>query len=370
MTSKRDTRSEASAVFARGELARPRVRQPNSPWTMVLGMGGAVVIGFMAFTTLSHARTTRVEGGTLRPAIAQAPPAWAAAAQRFAQADAAPPVTAPPQTPPTTPVPPQLPPANPDPAENHWRAPAVVVDLSETGGPVAAKAPQTSVVVNGSPAVAPEDQRLNEQEKFAARVSNSTVDTVRASQMRDLSRVIPQGFVIPAVLETAIDSDLPGSVRAVVSHDVRGFDGSQVLIPRGSKLIGQYRSAVAVGQKRAFVVWSRLITPQGVSVDIGSPATDPLGRGGLAGKVDTHFMERFGSSILLSVISAGVQAAANSGSNNTSLVIGSAAQANQVASIALQKQIDIPATIRVPQGAPVQVSVARDLDFSGVAPVR
>jgi type IV secretion system protein VirB10 len=188
--------------------------------------------------------------------------------------------------------------------------------------------------------------------------------------MRDLGRIIPQGFVIPAVLETAIDSDLPGSIRAVVSRDVRGFDGAQVLIPRGSKLIGQYRSAAAIGQTRAFVVWSRIITPAGVSIDVGSPATDRLGRGGLAGKVDNHFFERFGSAILLSVVSAGVQAAGNSGGNTTALVIGAANPANQLATVALQKNIDIPTTIRVPQGAPVQVSVSRDLDFSGVAATR
>jgi type IV secretion system protein VirB10 len=257
-------------------------------------------------------------------------------------------------------------PAIPDPAETHWRAPAVVVDLSEPGGPAAAKLGQPAVPGAG-PA---EDPRLNPEERFAARVSGSLAESTRATQMRDLGRVIPQGFVIPAVLETAIDSDLPGSVRAVVSRDVRGFDGAQVLIPRGSKLIGQYRSAAAVGQTRAFVVWSRIITPQGVSIDVGSPATDQLGRGGLAGSADTHFFQRFGASILLSVISAGVDAATRSSGSTTALVIGSSGQANQVAAIALQKQIDIPTTIRVAQGAPVQVSVARDLDFSGVAPAR
>jgi type IV secretion system protein VirB10 len=153
----------------------------------------------------------------------------------------------------------------------------------------------------------------------------------------------------------------------VVSRDVRSFDGSRVLVPRGSKLIGQYKSAAAVGQTRAFVVWTRIITPTGVSIDVGSPATDRLGRGGLEGEVDSHFFKRFGSAILLSVISAGTTALANgSGGNNTTLVIGSATQANQVASIALQKQIDIPDTIKVAQGVPVQVSVARDLDFSAV----
>jgi type IV secretion system protein VirB10 len=187
--------------------------------------------------------------------------------------------------------------------------------------------------------------------------------------MREVARLVPQGAMIPAVLETAIDSDLPGSVRAVVSRDVRGFDGSQVLIPRGSKLIGQYKSAAAIGQTRAFVVWSRLITPTGVSVDIGSPATDPLGRGGLSGESDSHFFRRFGASIMLSVISAGLEAVAHSGSNNsnTALIIGSPAQASHMADIALQKQIDIPTTIRVKPGASVQVFVARDLDFSGVA---
>jgi type IV secretion system protein VirB10 len=107
-----------------------------------------------------------------------------------------------------------------------------------------------------------------------------------------------------------------------------------------------------------------------VSIDVGSPATDRLGRGGLAGKVDNHFFERFGSAILLSVVSAGVEAAGRTSGNSTNLVIGSSTQANQLATVALQKNIDIPTTIRVPQGAPVQVSVSRDLDFSGVAAVQ
>jgi type IV secretion system protein VirB10 len=245
----------------------------------------------------------------------------------------------------------------------------VVVDLSEAAPGAAGQKPgQAAAPV----AAGGEDARLNPEERFAARVTSSTADTARATQMRDLGRVIPQGFVIPAVLETAIDSDLPGAVRAVVSRDVRGFDGSQVLVPRGSKLIGQYRSAAAVGQTRAFVVWSRIITPAGVSIDVGSPATDRLGRGGLAGTADTHFFERFGSSILLSLVSAGVEFAAHGSGNNsnTALVIGSGSQANQLATVALTKQIDIPTTIRVPQGAPVQVSVVRDLDFSSVASAR
>ncbi|MGQ4828530.1 TrbI/VirB10 family protein, partial [Enterococcus faecalis] len=79
------------------------------------------------------------------------------------------------------------------------------------------------------------------------------------------------------------NSDLPGFVRAVVSRDVTGFDGNRVLIPAGSRLIGQYRSGLAAGQSRAFVIWTRMIRPDGVSVALGSPVTDTLGRAGLGG---------------------------------------------------------------------------------------
>lgn len=361
-----------SPVYARAEASRPRVSQPSSPWTTVAGVLGAVALGVLVFTTLSHGRAAHAQPTPLKLPD-QPEPAWAQGMKTLlAQNTAQPPPMAAPTPAPLAPAPaPMTAPPPPDPSEVNWKAPAVVVDLADNATPTVTRVAQTGVA--GAPAAGAavvEDNKLNADERFAARVSGSSAETARATQMRDLSRIVPQGFVVPATLETAIDSDLPGSVRAVVSRDVRGFDGAQVLIPRGSHIIGQYRSAAAIGQTRAFVVWSRIITPSGVSVDVGSPATDDLGRGGVAGKADSHFFERFGSAILLSVISAGVDAAGRSNGNNTELVIGSATQANQVAAIALQKQIDIPTTIRVPQGAPVQVSVARDLDFSGVAPYR
>ena len=359
-----------SPVYARAARTRPQVEQPSSPWTMVLGVGGAIVLGVFVFSSLSHSRAAHAQVATLKEVSSQPEPSWSKGLLQLAQntAPQPPPMVAP--TPaPATPLPMTAPAvAQPNPSEANWKAPAVVVDLGDSSAPGAVRL--AAAGATGAPVAAAEDQKLNPEERFAARVAASATETSRATQLHDLSRIVPQGFVVPATLETAIDSDLPGSVRAVVSRDVRGFDGRQVLIPRGSHLIGQYRSAAAIGQTRAFVVWSRIITPTGVSVDVGSPATDELGRGGLAGKADTHFFERFGSAILLSVVSAGVDAAGRGNGNSTELVIGSATQANQVASIALQKQIDIPTTIRVPQGAPVQVSVARDLDFSGVAPYR
>ncbi|THD63433.1 type IV secretion system protein VirB10 [Phenylobacterium sp.] len=362
-----------SEVFNPDHWVRPQVVQPSSPWTVVLGLAGAALLGVAVFTSLSGARQAHAST-TQASAQSTATPGWAGAVQALGNEPPAAPASAPAPPPPApAPAAVQPPPSPLDQPETHWRAPAMVVDLSDAGSagaasPAPLRLAQAQAPVAGGAAAA---DGPNAEERFAARVSGGGNDTARATQMHDVSRIVPQGFVIPAVLETAIDSDLPGSVRAVVSRDVRGFDGAQVLIPRGSHLIGQYKSAAAIGQTRAFVVWSRIITPQGVSIDVGSPATDRLGRGGLEGKADSHFFERFGSSILLSVISGGIEAAANSGGGTTNaLIIGSPTQAQNVAAIALQKQIDIPTTIKVAQGAPVQVSVARDLDFSGVAPAR
>ena len=130
--------------------------------------------------------------------------------------------------------------------------------------------------------------------------------------MRGRSTIVAQGAIIPAVLETALDSDLPGFARAVVSRDVRSFDGQSVLIPRGSRLIGQYKSAVSQGATRAFVIWTRIIRSDGVSIQIGSPGEDALGRAGLTGEVNRRFFARFGGSILLSVLNAGVASVARS----------------------------------------------------------
>ncbi len=163
------------------------------------------------------------------------------------------------------------------------------------------------------------------------------------------------------MLETAINSDLPGYVRAVVSSDIRSFDGSRVLVPRSSRLIGQYKSGVAGGQTRAYVMWTRLIRPDGVSVALASPAVDAAGQTGLTGKVDSHFMKRFGSALLLSVVGSGVHGRQRrrwpDPVRRRECGIGRGAARTGRS----------PPTIKVRQGQPIRVFTARDLDFSTVA---
>ena len=254
-----------------------------------------------------------------------------------------------------------LPPTPPADLDQRRRAPTLVVDFG--GAPALIKA---SVSTDQATPMAGKavDTGLNADEKFADRVGTSDAEPAKATAMRNLDAMIPQGAVIPAVMETAINSDLPGLARAMVTRDIKSFDGSTVLIPRGSRVIGQYKSGVAMGASRVFVVWTRVIRPDGVSIQIASPAADPLGRGGLEGKVDRHFFSRFGGSILMSVLNAGVAAVGNARSTSQ-IYIGSASEAANLAGTVM-KSDQVAPTIQTPQGAPVTIFVARDLDFSGV----
>jgi type IV secretion system protein TrbI len=115
------------------------------------------------------------------------------------------------------------------------------------------------------------------------------------------------GSVIPAVLVSGIDSDLPGPILAQVSQNV--FDtgtGKYLLVPQGSKLIGVYQNAAAYGQQRVEIAWQRLIFPNTWSMDLPQmPGADQGGYAGFTDEVKSHYMRTFGTAALMSLISAG-----------------------------------------------------------------
>lgn len=203
---------------------------------------------------------------------------------------------------------------------------------------------------------------------FARQYGNQETETATASQLQNLPTLISQGTMIEGILETAIQSDLPGPIRAIVSENVFSFDGSRLLIPKGAKLIGSYRSGLVRGQSRVFVIWNRLIRADGVSINIGSYGTDSLGRSGLAGDLDTHFFERFSASVLLSLIDAGLQMGVKSLDNtdSASIALDTGNEFSRSSEIALENSIAIPPTINIDQGKRIQVFVNKDLDFSQV----
>lgn len=185
----------------------------------------------------------------------------------------------------------------------------------------------------------------------------SDASSARSSVMTDPANTIVQGTLIPAVLETAIHSDLPGFARAVVSQDIRSFDGSKILVPRSSRLIGEYKSGISSGQKRVYLMWTRLVRPDGVSIALASPAVDAAGQAGVGGKVSDHFLQRFGSAILLSLLGS----ASAIGSGGATVVMSGGQSA---ASVAAERDSQRAPTIHVMQGEPIRVFTARDLIFA------
>ena len=201
-------------------------------------------------------------------------------------------------------------------------------------------------------------------------------EAVPARLLHTTGYTITEGTIIPAIMETAINSQLPGLVRALNSADVYSHDGSQLLIPKGSRLVGRYQSSIRRGQVRVFIIWTRILRADGLSVLINSPGTDPLGRAGLEGDVDTHFFQIFGAAILLSVLDTGLdiglEMARDQGSQNTNIGHGSfnGSGLDRAGEVALQDSIRIQPTIHIDQGTRISIMVARDLDFEAVEMAR
>ena len=186
---------------------------------------------------------------------------------------------------------------------------------------------------------------------------------VMAGRLENPASTVIQGTLINAVLETALDSTRAGQARAIVTRDVFGFDGTRLLIPRGTRLYGIYESDVAQGQKRAQIQWTRLLRPDGVSVALDSPAADPLGRAGVEGKVNSHFFQRLGNALLGTTVNIGSALATRNIASPVVLAVPGTAQAAQVVPPSSR---DIAPTLTVQQGTRVSVFVQHDLDFSPV----
>ena len=374
-------------------VKRPAVAQAAGKTPIAIVATTFVALGLGVFMWLSAARAAQdQQGSSLPPLAAASTPAPSAILK-----EANPPVTqAPvpggfsiPNSGPVTLVatkpsrmtgfePALAPPVASDPMSERLRAPTLVVDMAQADpqrvpGSVEIRSDSgvgsTSTTVVAPLAAPAADRNLSDTERFASRVGGEEVKVAQAQRMIGLDRLVPQGAVIGAVMETALNSDQPGFARAMIQRDVRSFDGSAVLIPAGSRVIGQYKSGVAQGASRVFVLWTRLIRPDGVSIELASPATDDLGRGGIGGKVNRHFLQRFGGAILTTVLSAGVNVLTASRSGGSTVFVGSANQATSLAGQAMGNA-DIPPTITTRQGAAVRIFVARDLDFSTVGPAR
>lgn len=236
---------------------------------------------------------------------------------------------------------------------------AAVSSSADPAAPVATRSGNRAVPASAGP----EDPNR----RFARQMSGRSVATAFPRKLGDLRCMALQGKMIDAELETAISTDLPGQIRAIVSSPLYAEQGTEPLIPVGSRLNGVYNSSVRKGQVRVFAIWNRVIRPDGVEIELDSAATDALGRAGLLGETDNHLGQVFGMSALLSVIGAGAGTIGVSpdAQYNSAAAYRSGVQQSfaRTSDRVLEPYASIPPTNTVAQGARIKVLLNRDLDF-------
>lgn len=349
--------SDAEVIDLAQRNAFPAVARPAGKSDALGMVAGIAIVAGLGLVTLWSMNSTRVAqpegiGGQ------QAPVAAAPAVAPEAVTPPTPAAAAPAQVARPDPAPQPVLAAQPQPglAANPYANPTVVYDAGTSPATLAVAEPSAAGEAAGG-------STGNAASDFASRIGGVGGAPAQARAMVNPATTVTQGTLIPAILETAIDTNVPGYVRAVVSQDVRSFDGTKVLVPRSSRLIGQYQSGLQNGQKRAYVIWTRLIRPDGASVNLASPAIGFDGTTGLAGKVSGNsFFKRFGSAMLLSVV-GGVGSLATGGA--AGVLIGGAS--SSAAATAAQQDGQRGPTVRVRQGEPIRIFTARDLDFSSVS---
>lgn len=247
--------------------------------------------------------------------------------------------------------------AFPDPLAKARRAPLLSFGANGGGTPTVSRG-NGQEGENGL--VRPDAVQPNE---LAARLQATPVRAVGATVLPHQPYLLTKGNTVPCVLQTAMDSTYPAFVTCKLPTDVIGKTGI-TLLDRGTLVVGETHGGMQQGQNRLFVLWTRAETPNGVVINLDSPAADPLGRTGFDGEVQTHFWARLGGALLLSIVQGGVQTgvAAVGGGNNNFNTGG----VQSLSSETLRNSVDIRPTLTKNQGELVSIFVARDLDFSGV----
>ena len=231
--------------------------------------------------------------------------------------------------------------------------------------PTATPIPQTDLASLG---LAPQPSTPSAQDRQLAFL-NQTPDKRTVSPDRVAApasaNVLQAGAVIAAALITGIRSDLPGQITAQVTENIYDSPtGKILLIPQGTRVVGQYDNGVGFGQRRVLLVWTRLIFPNGRSIVLErQPGADAEGYAGLEDGVDYHWGELFKAAALSTILSVGAEAGTSQNENNLvqALRQGASNSVSQTGQQIVSRQLNIAPTLTIRPGFPVRVMVTRDL---------
>ncbi len=206
---------------------------------------------------------------------------------------------------------------------------------------------------------------------FGGQLQGSATPRTTAGLLGNRSLTLPKGTAFTCALRTKVISATSGFIGCQVLRNVFSDDGRVLLVERGSHMDGEYRAAsVRPGTVRIPVLWTRIRTPLGITVDIDSPGTGQLGESGIEGYVDNRWPERIGAAMLVSLINDAVQLViqnqANDVQGDTIILPSTTSSTSKLAEKVLESTINIPPLIYQNQGGIVGIYVARDVDFSSV----
>jgi type IV secretion system protein VirB10 len=237
--------------------------------------------------------------------------------------------------------------------------------LGGGGAATAPVAPLPALAQGGADQAAPTPgSAAKARRAFLAGNGNRTAESSERIREASSPRILQAGSIIPAALITAVHSDLPGQVTAQVTQNVYDSPtGALLLIPQGSRLVGEYDSEVASGQSRVLLVWDRLILADGRSIHLDrQPGADAAGKAGLSGHTNYHWGQMLRAALVSTLLGVGTELGSDSDDRLArALRDGSQDTINQAGRQLVERQMAIPPTITVPSGAPLRVIVTRDL---------
>lgn len=279
-----------------------------------------------------------------------------------------------------TPAPAPAPPPTPDPVVSYVSLPSLTAHVPTLPDPVEQR--QLSAGLQGehnqrqSTGGQPVSgtNRPHDSGPMADRLQPMRLSTAKAGVVGNRDLLLTQGAMIDCVQQTKFVSAQAGMLTCYATREIRSASGRVVLIDAGTIFTGYQQSVLAHGEPRIGIVWSRLETPSGVVVHLDSPGTGPLGEAGLDGEIDTHFAQRFGSAIMISLIDdLGGWISSRGGRNQSDSNIrfdNTSDATQQAVTTVLNNTINIPPTLYRNQAGRIGIYVARDLDFSSVYELR
>lgn len=224
---------------------------------------------------------------------------------------------------------------------------------------------------NRNPSGTAQDNNTTESQQ-QAQEKPVTASGMRVSAIKlDPDLFIEQNTIVPCALTTRFVSDVAGRINCVITEDVWSANHHTKLVEKGTKAFGSYRTGTLNhGQGRIFVIWNQLRTPDFKRIDlIDTAAAGALGEAGIDGWIDSHFWERFGGSLMLSMVQDVAAAAADNATSkdrNVDYTENSRDAMAEMAKVALENSINIPPTMYKNQGDIISIIVGDDIDFSGI----